>query len=224
MLRYLGEAAAGCTAVIPHAALEQPAAAAPSGACFSLCHAGRLTPERDPGPLLHGMRLFLERSAAPGDSCLRFVGLEDVGLARRVRECGLDATTELCGPRGYLETWAAIAASSVAVLVEAPCAEGIFLPSKVVDCAQTGRPLLALSPREGTVADLLAAHGGGLAVDCRSVPAVAAGIGELFAAWKDGTLEERFGSRGLARFFSPGSVVSGYAEIIGALGGGRRSR
>ncbi len=219
MLQYLGEMTSGRSAVVPHVALALPEAAPPQGDSFVLCHAGRLTPERDPGPFLRGVRLFLERSGATRRTVLKFVGLDDVDLERRVREDGLEAVIELLGPMSYLETLETIAAGDVAVVIEAPCAEGIFLPSKVVDYAQTARPILAVSPRLGTVADLLGAHGGGLAVDCLSMESVAAGIGDLFSAWEGGYLQQRYGSPALARVFSPGRIVALYGEIVAELVG-----
>ena len=42
----------------------------------------------------------------------------------------------------------------VAVIVEAKCEEGIFLPTKVSDFMQSGIPIFAISPATGVLNDL----------------------------------------------------------------------
>lgn len=45
------------------------------------------------------------------------------------------------------------------LLLEAPVAQGVFMPSKLADYLVAGRPILAISPTDGTVADYLSDSG-----------------------------------------------------------------
>lgn len=109
-----------------------------------------------------------------------------------------------------------IAAAST-VLVEAPCAEGIFLPSKFVDFVLTGRLVLAVAPRTGVLADLLSKEGGGLAVSCDSVEGVAEAVRKFHAAWLTGRLSESYGSERLMGLFSEKKVLKQYEDVFSRL-------
>lgn len=226
MCGYLGGIAEARSHAIPHAGLGRgPSAPRPAGG-FVICHAGRLTPERSPETFLRGLQAFLARCGPGAPVRFRVVGLEDVGLAAMAAELGVGDRVEFEGARGYLETLDEVAAGQVALVVEAPCDEGIFLPSKLVDYAEAGRPVLAVSPRVGTLADLLGSHGGGIAVDCLSAGAVADALGTLYESWRAGELESRYRTGGLAALFAPEVVARRYGALLegvarGAAAGGR---
>lgn len=213
------------SAILPHIALDRDVAFAPSranGTVFRLCHAGGLHTPRDPLPLLRAMAA-MARQMDPEDSLrLRLVGGTDAGLAEEARRLGVAECLEFVGKTGYLESIRLLGESDVLVIVEAPCEEGIFLPSKFVDYVQTGRPILALSPRRGTLNDMLGRFGGGLAVDCRDEDAILHSLQALYRAWKARTLEAEHGSSHLFEKFAPETIVSKYAAIIGQLTKRRR--
>jgi hypothetical protein len=215
MTRYLGPRAAARSSVVPHVALPGGGAAGRRDpGRFVLCHAGSFAHGRDAGPLLRGFARFLREEGARDEARLLLVGGAPGALAGQIGAAGLEGVVEERGPLGYLETLTVVAASDVAVLVEAPCAEGIFLPSKVVDYAAAGRPILALSPAAGTMADLFAAHGGGLRVGAAGEEEIARAVGALHRDWREGRLEERHGSRTLGKLFAPGTVVAAWREIL----------
>jgi hypothetical protein len=100
--------------------------------------------------------------------------------------------------------------------------EGIYLPSKFVDGVQCQRPILAISPKHGTVADLLSHFGGGVAADCRSPIEVERSLGRLFESWQAGSLETTFGSETLRGQFCEDHVLALYEDLfekVGARGG-----
>ena len=68
--------------------------------------------------------------------------------------------------KSYEESIRLVSRSDMALLIEAPCEEGIFLPNKVVEYAQSGKPILAISPRVGTINDLISECGGGIVAGC----------------------------------------------------------
>ena len=104
--------------------------------------------------------------------------------------------------------------SSVLVVIEAPFKEGVFLPSKFVDFVQTGRAIIAVSPSVGSLNDIISAYGGGIAVDCHSPLAVAKAIETLYAAWKSGTIDEKYGSFQLFDLFGEQRVIGDYRKLF----------
>lgn len=211
---YLPECMAK-SSVVPHIALDGlcPPTSATEG-LFTLCHAGGLG-VRSPNVFLEGAAIFLARYAdARRHFRVRFIGPPDAVLAKVVHRLLLADVVVLEGPATYEATLQAVASSSVAVVIEAPCREGIFFPSKVLDFIQTGQPVLTISPKSGVLSDLLRDHGGGIAVDCTSPESVARALEVLFNAWRAGRLRRDFGSDCLRDMFSPATTMAAYRTIF----------
>ena len=207
-------------AIIPHAAMPglQLPPLRKSTDVFRLCHAGKLCNARDPRKFLEGIQQFLVAERLPaGQFIFDQIGHVDADLQVLSREYGIQEHVRCTGPMSYLATMEYLSQSDVAVLVEAPCEEGIFLPSKLIDYAQTGRPIFAASPRNGTVADLMAKHGGGIAADTSSSESIAGALTALHRAWKRRELDEKFNSRELCKQFTSDSILDSYQEILQVL-------
>ncbi len=209
-------------AIIPHPTLDgyRPPRAEP-GDKFRLCHAGNLAAERNPRPFLQAFkRLSSEKS--PDRVRFDLIGVENVAWDRLIGDEELSKNVDHVGRMGYLDSLAHQARASVLVLIEAPCREGIFLPSKLTDYVQLGKPVLSLSPREGTINDLLGECGGGIAVDCNSVDDIYRSLATLYDSWQAGRLNEYCSAALLARF-SAATVLDHYEELFGRLITGRVS-
>jgi len=200
--------------VIPHLALCRPVEEAMGQAkIFSLCHTGGLG-LRKPDTFLEGVKLFLKKVPAREWTEVRFIGPNEETLPELARSLELQDIVHIEPRMSYEDSLSALAASAVSVVIEAPMTEGIFLPSKVTDIVQVGRPILAVSPVVGTLKDLLSSYGGGIAVDCTSPEAIAKGIESLFRSWQGGELDDSYGSDRLRQLFSDGTVLSAYREIF----------
>lgn len=215
--RYL-PAIAAKSSVIPHPALERfRAKSFERSPKFELCCIGSLA-MRDPRVFLEGVKLFRGRSDVGAALCVRFVGPSLELPEESVRGLGLQQEVIIEDVKSYEATLAVASSAAVLVSIEAACEEGIFFPSKVTDFVQTGRPILAVSPRNGTMADLLDAHGGGVAADCRLRESVAAAIQLLYTEWKNGTLLQNYGSSKLFSIFGEDRIVAAYANLFEKLG------
>lgn len=202
------------SSVIPHIALSRfRAQMERKSNGFSLCHTGSLT-LRDPDVFLEGVRRFLQKKEVENPFHIRFIGLPLETLRETTRKLGLDEIVSMEPVKSYEDAQEILAKSNVLVVLEAPCKEGIFFPSKFVDCVQTGRPILAISPTNGTLADILSIYGGGIAVDCRSPDAVKKAIEILYRAWKEGELESEYASSRLFELFNENHVLGQYLEIF----------
>jgi glycosyltransferase involved in cell wall biosynthesis len=178
-----------------------------------MCYAGSLG-FRDPDVFLNGVRTFLDRMRFGEDIRMTFVGPPLESLRATVSHLNLDGVVSIEGTKSYEVTQEILARADVSVVLEPPFDEGIFFPSKFVDLVQTGRPILAVSPVEGTLSDIVLTNGGGIVADCRSSDAVAQAIERLYSAWAAGTLDSDYGSAHLFSLFSEEHVLEQYSEIF----------
>jgi glycosyltransferase involved in cell wall biosynthesis len=183
---------------------------------FRLCHAGNLAAARNPENLLLALRRFVDKEPPGCPIELEILGVEEVGLVNMVAHLGLGGYIKIIGPCSYLQTLERLAASTVPVLVEAACPEGIFLPSKLVDYLQVRRPILAVSPKPGTLDDLVREHGGGLVADVRSVDEIEKALRTLYRAWCNKSLDSYFSQKFYDRF-RPESVLDAFEGMLNEL-------
>ena len=216
---YLGtEILKKCT-VIPHAAISSISMENHTrNDIFTLCHAGNLSKERNPKAFLEALATFVRQRGLNNGMKFNIIGIENVGIGELVCEYGLHDNVVLKGRLAYNETLSEIYRSDVAVVLEASSEESIFLPSKFIDYIQVGRPILAVSPKIGTLKDIISRHGGGIVVDCESVDNITQGLDKLYDAWKDRTIEAIYGSDRLFPLYSPMKIAGQYAILFENLG------
>jgi glycosyltransferase involved in cell wall biosynthesis len=207
------------TAVVPHCGLAQRRGPPPPGRnqVLRLCHAGDLKHPRDPTVLIHGLRRF--RAEVSADVQLDLIGLTDDALRGVVGEAGLGEAVRFLGAMPYRQADLHMLECDALVVLEAPCATGIFLPSKVADYLSAGRPVIAVSPAAGVLADLFRERVGGVAVDNTSVSDVVRGLTEVYQAWRTGRLQEVYRPLlAYERAFEPQRILDIYRTLFGEVG------
>jgi len=200
--------------IIPHLGLDgfKPTQPQMNGS-FKLCHAGNLSSARNPTAFLMALKKIILSVNHADQIKFEIVGVENVELSKIIDELGLQKHVTFTGGLNYLEALNRMADSKVLVIIEAACSTGVFLPSKLVDYIQVGRPILSVSPVEGTMNDLLSKHGGGRAVDCASVKAIFTGLKDFYYRWKNDTLQDCL-STSLYDSFSAGAVLDTYEKLF----------
>jgi glycosyltransferase involved in cell wall biosynthesis len=181
--------------VIPHIG-QRGTPAVPTG-LFQLTHSGNLgageSTRRDSTKcLLRGLRAFLDQRPDARDRLrLVLVGPEDAATVALARELALEQSIRCTGRVSYSESLEEMAAATVCLLVEGNMTEGIFLPSKFPDYIQARKPVIALSPAKGTIADLLPRRGVTLVPvdDARAIEAAIAFHYEAFSRGEIDRLE-----------------------------------
>jgi hypothetical protein len=87
----------------------------------------------------------------------------------QIEKLGQGEYVKIIEPLSYSEAMQKMAKYDVLMILEAPLAKGIFLPSKLSDYAQLNKPILAISPAIGEVKNILERYGGGTAANNESV-------------------------------------------------------
>jgi len=213
--QYLGNRTEYRSSTIPHVLLESyQSNCRVKSSVFTLCYAGNLYAGRDPSVFFQALANFIEKKSLDERLKVNLLGLEGIGLNNLVKRYHLEKNVTFWGPMGYTTTLDRCLESDVLIVLEAPYAEGIYLPSKFVDYVQTGRPILAISPTVGTLRDLLSVYGGGIAADCTSVEDIVLALENLYAEWMRGTLAEVYGSHRLYDLFAADTVMERYKTIL----------
>jgi glycosyltransferase involved in cell wall biosynthesis len=203
---------------LPHVGWARDGAAEPG--LFHLIHAGNLGVEkRRADGLLEGLRRFLDVHPGARDRVrLTLIGPGAEERQTVAREFHLEGVVVCTGRVSYEESLRRIASASMCVLVEARMSEGIYLPSKFADYVVARKPVLALSPRIGTISDLLPDPG----IVLRE-PDDAEGIADALArAYEDftaGRFEARRPSEALARTFEARSLAEQFLALLRARDG-----
>ncbi len=187
---------------------------------FRLVHAGvlgrePLTGGRPAAGLLSALARFLSsRPEARGVTKLRLVGPEDADAKALAAKLGLGPDSigivSFAGRVSYEESLREIASASACVLVEARMEEGIYLPSKFADYVAAAKPVLALSPAKGTLADYASGEKSIVRVDVDDEPAIARSITDLYDAWRTDRLASLKPSEKLQSIFCPDSIADAF--------------
>ena len=148
------------TLILPHVGRAMSIAAAPEmprGQPIRLLHCGSLHGPRRPDALIQAMA-EIARERADGQLGLEFhqVGPVSDALTGLADAAGLGRHVFQHGPCDYETSLQRMADADALLLVENIDARvGVYLPSKFIDYIWAGRPIMALTPTDGTVADYL---------------------------------------------------------------------
>ena len=212
MLRFLPEAAATRSSVIPHIASPVPAQRGHAGGrAFSLTHAGGLLPYRRVDVFFEGLAAFLAGRSCSRDLRVVFIGPQGPELREAARRYRADGVCQFLPEMEPEKCMRHLADSDGLLVIEAQMTESIFLPTKFVEYAQTRKPILAVVPRHGTIADLMHNYGGGVVADCHSPAEVAAGL-ETLCSSRQSVASGRCGR--LDSLFTEEAVVAQYSAIF----------
>jgi hypothetical protein len=116
----------------------------------------------------------------------------------------------------YIESVQRIASATVCLLVEGNMPEGIFLPSKFPDYVYAGKPVIALSPSIGTIADL-SSHQGVTQVSVADPAAIEAAIARHYDAFVGGKIAELKPSHDLRELYDGARIGHQLKDIFAGL-------
>lgn len=130
------------------------------GRPLKLAHVGNLLVGRRRGhALFEALALLHRRRSLAGRLEMVLLG-GGSGLyeaREKVFELSLEPVVTFHPRVSHRESLKAMAATDVLVIIDAPAATNVFMPSKVVDYLMARRPILALTPSSGSTADIMRA-------------------------------------------------------------------
>ena len=153
MMRYL-KLDVNKTIVSPHVALSnevQPLLC--DNSKLRIIHSGNLKKPRDPKTFLTALARFTQLHTAAVIE-VTILGVFDDEVNHYIKNLGLSDYIKIKEPVSYDKSLEELANHHVALIIEANCEEGIFMPTKVSDFVQCGKPVFAISPKQGVLNDL----------------------------------------------------------------------
>lgn len=198
--------------VVPHIALSDFQANIATGIKkFVICYSGSLA-FRPVDILFKGLRNLSDKIRE--NIFFQFIVSNEEELSNKAYQYGIASQVTVGSNKTYQQTQSIMCEASVLLIIEAQCDEGIFFPSKVADIVQTGKPILAISPRKGVLNDLITLHGGGIVVDNQCIDSVTTALETLFQAWANGKLQEDYGSSHLMNLFGEEVVLEKFDDVV----------
>lgn len=141
------------TTVIPHVVLDNGTQKRQRGSRLRIIHSGNINYPRDPELFFTALEQFFKnRPDALMD--IFILGVTGQDIEQKISAHSLSGHVHTLAPVSYNTSISMLKDYDVAVIVEAKCEEGIFLPTKVSDFMQEGIPIFAISPETGVLNDL----------------------------------------------------------------------
>jgi glycosyltransferase involved in cell wall biosynthesis len=190
---------------------------------FVFLHCGGFTEKRRPDEFLNAWADFVERHLE--NRCrlkFRHVGGVSERLAKLAEEKGVSDTVEQTGPCSYGESLERMAEASALVLVDSyKIRASVYFPSKLSDYIGAGKPVLAMTPQDGTVADLLGKtyH---LRADPWDVPMMSEVLDRAFEHLRGNRLDSLGALQNLQKECAGPAVAKRLIECIEGLGAMRQ--
>lgn len=112
----------------------------------------------------------------------------------------------------YMDNLVFISKNDVALLIEAPVEEGIFLPTKVGDYMQCGKEIFAVSPHVGQMHDLFNEKKIEYYADCTDAQEIASQLEKIYMK-KDEYLKRKC-KKEIIKEYSAESILDAYNQIL----------
>jgi glycosyltransferase involved in cell wall biosynthesis len=141
------------TIIIPHLAYEPILGKTKNEKKLRLIHSGNVRSPRDPKIVVQAFAKFIADTNA-NDIDLDFIGIFDNELIELVKSVDCESQINLLPPVEYKQSLELLKEYDLALIIEAPCEEGIFLPTKVGDYMSHKTPIFSISPSIGVLNDL----------------------------------------------------------------------
>lgn len=142
--------------IIPHVILGRPhKPKAFTGGTLKFIHSGKCITPRSATNLLVALNELLSSNIISKSTLsFTFMGKLNAVDEQMISSTSLSEIVKVIEPVPYLESLKILKEYDVAVIIEAPCTEGIFLPTKVSDFMYESKRILTLSPKNGLLHDL----------------------------------------------------------------------
>lgn len=216
MLGYLCHIKDENTIVIPHIAHSMFFPKSNKiGAKLKMLHAGFVGAPRNPLPFLYALHeLNSDCEYANSIEC-QFIGKVPSNFEAAIVELRLEKIVTVSPGKLYLEIIEAQKEYDIALIIEADCEEGIYLPTKVVDSIQGGLPLFCVSPLVGTQRDLINKYDIGYIANIKDIKSIKDNLKKAIDDFRNNRLPVV--NKDICPYFFEETAAAKYTEIFSRL-------
>jgi len=200
---------AGKTYVIPHIAEPVGRKQAQSDGVLKICYIGSLNEARQPWTTIEALDAF-HRNNGTFAFKVDIIGTTPSGIKEEISSRDLEGIVSVFPPVSYSESLDLLQKYDLALIIEAPCPEGVFLPSKVCDAMAAGLSVFAVSPAVGVLHDLFENRYIQYFSDVTRPDSILEGLDAIASDFTAG----RLGSTAVPSEFLPESVSNQYERIF----------
>lgn len=205
--------------ILPHISLQiklNPSKTKHNNSTLTISHIGGGLRQRNPSFFFQALSKIIQMpNYKTLDIRVLFVGQIEGDIINAIKASPLKDIVFLRDKVTYIDSLYLINNSDIILLLEANMENGIFLPSKLSDIVAIGKPLLAISPKKGTVKRLLTDYGGGIVVDCNSINDIENGLKTIIDDWiTDKCSNNRYSPKALQKLFSSETVYSTLSKYL----------
>lgn len=209
MLRYLNISTAK-TRIVPHVVLSQKQEmSSAQDEELSILYSGNLNYPRNPEPLLRAFSSFLKTNPQTNIK-IYFQGVLPAKLNDWIFELKLKEFVQILPTVTYKESISMASKYKIVLIIEAPCDEGIFLPTKVSDYMENGKTIFAISPTIGVLHDLYEKGHIGYFAACYDESSILRALTDLYIDYKTDCLKKST----IPIEFSPKYIEQIFSAII----------
>lgn len=211
MLQYL-HVDRNKTTIIPHVVSEMPKRkdrSVLSGKKLKIIHSGNVRSPRNPVPFLEALNNFIKiHKDAPIQ--VTFLGVVDNDFHNKVLNLDLHGHVELVPPVDYFTSIQMLSEFHLAIIIEAPCKEGVFLPTKVTDYFQAGISIFSISPAVGVLNDLYKTGHIKYFANCISIKDIEEELHKIYNDFLNNNIND---FAGIKEEFYPESAINQYKSF-----------
>ena len=178
-------------------------------------HSGIINKNRNPNVLFDGIRKYLEKNKTAYKFLrFEFLGRNYAGSKGKPLKPphDLGKIVSFIEQKDLEATWKWIGEADILLLLEFQFSQGIFFYAKLSDYLHANRPILALSPNKGVVADLFK-NGGGIISSPNDPNGVAEALDKLISLWRSKNLQINLNSS-LAEYVKPANIIPIYEKAF----------
>lgn len=178
-----------------------------------LCHSGNINIDRDADYLLKAISELKEKGCIIK---LDIMGISDEYTLNLIRKYSLQDQIHYIGTLPYIDALTNLQKYDILVLIEQKMNFGIYFPSKLVDYAQSRKPIFAISPKYGFVSQTIGEYGGGTVADNTNYECIKKSLTDFYNDWKSDNLD-KYSTDKLYNNSSTENVVNKYKDLINKI-------
>ena len=153
---------------------------------FTIAYAGTFADARSPEPLFKALKLLREEGDIYTRMNVKLIGrLGNFG--HLIQEYGLNTVVQVMGRVSHKDASCCLRSSDVLLLIDSPI-QTMCLPSKLIEYIFIGKPILAITPEEGSSADVIRATKTGIVISPHDIEGIKNAIKHLYTNYVNGNL------------------------------------